>query len=52
MVIIAAWILVVLGLGHTAVGVVLFKKPLTEALHAGFAGSLSTIPSGVQRFGS
>jgi hypothetical protein len=28
MAIIAAWILVGLGLGHNAVGVVLFKKPL------------------------
>jgi len=44
MVIIAAWILVVLGLGHTAVGVVLFKKPLTEALHAGFVGQFEHYP--------
>jgi hypothetical protein len=38
MAIIAAWILVILGLGHTAVGVVVFKKPLVEAVRAGFVG--------------
>jgi len=31
MAIISAWILVVLGLGHIAVGVVLFRKPLAVA---------------------
>jgi hypothetical protein len=44
MVIIAAWILVVLGLGHTAVGVILFKKPLAEALSAGFVGQFEHYP--------
>jgi hypothetical protein len=44
MVIIAAWILVVLGLGHIAVGVVAFKKPLAEALRAGFVGQFEHYP--------
>ena len=38
MVSIAAWILVVLGLGHTATGVVKFKEPLAQAVRAGFVG--------------
>jgi hypothetical protein len=38
MAIIAAWILVALGLGHIAVGVVLFKRPLAGAVRAGFVG--------------
>src|SRR6516225_6029036 len=44
MVIIAAWILVVLGLGHIAVGVVVFKKPLAEAMYAGFVGQFEHYP--------
>jgi len=38
MVSIAAWILVVLGVGHTTVGVVRFKEPLAQAVRAGFVG--------------
>ena len=38
MVSIAAWILVVLGVGHTTVGVVRFKEPLAQAARAGFVG--------------
>jgi Family of unknown function (DUF6463) len=38
MAVIAAWILVALGLGHTAVGVVMFKEPLAQAVRAGFVG--------------
>ena len=44
MVIIAAWVLVVLGLGHAVVGVIVFKKPLVEALHAGFVGQFEHYP--------
>ena len=44
MVIIAAWILIVLGLGHTAVGGVLFKKPLADAVRAGFVGQFEHYP--------
>jgi hypothetical protein len=44
MVIIAAWILVVLGLGHTVVGVIVFKKPLAEAVSAGFVGQFAHCP--------
>jgi len=35
---IAAWILVALGLGHIAVGIVRFKEPLAQAVRAGFVG--------------
>ena len=38
MAIIAAWILVVLGLGHITVGVVRFKNALAGAVRAGFVG--------------
>ena len=38
MAIIAAWILIILGLGHAVVGIVTFKKPLVEAVSAGFVG--------------
>ena len=38
MAVIAAWALVVLGLGHIAVGIVMFKKPLAGAVRAGFIG--------------
>ena len=44
MVIIAAWILIVLGLGHIAVGVVVFKKPLLKAVYAGFVGQFEHYP--------
>src|SRR5262245_66613863 len=44
MVIIAAWILIVLGVGHTAVGGVLFKKPLADAVRAGFVGQFEHYP--------
>jgi hypothetical protein len=44
MVIIAACILIVLGLGHTAVGGVLFKKPLADAVCAGFMGQFERYP--------
>ena len=44
MVIIAAWILVVLGLGHIAVGVVVFKRPLVQAVYAGFVGQFEHYP--------
>jgi uncharacterized protein DUF6463 len=44
MVIIAAWVLVVLGLGHTVVGLVGFKKPLAEAVSAGFVGQFVGYP--------
>ena len=44
MVIIAAWILIVLGLGHTTVGGVLFKKPLADAVCAGFVGQFEHYP--------
>ena len=35
--VVAAWILVALGVGHTVVGLVSFKKPLTEAIRAGLS---------------
>ena len=44
MVLIAAWILIVLGVGHTAVGGVLFKKPLADAVRAGFVGQFEHYP--------
>src|SRR6516164_9645440 len=44
MVIIAAWILILLGLGHTAVGGVLFKKSLADAVRAGFVGQFDHYP--------
>jgi hypothetical protein len=44
MVIIAAWTLVVLRLGHTAVEGVLFKKPLADAMRAGFVGQFEHSP--------
>ena len=44
MVIIAAWILIVLGLGHTTVWGVLFRKPLADAVHAGFVGQFEDYP--------
>ncbi len=50
MAIIAAWILVILGLGHTAVGVVMFKKPLVEAVRAGFVGQFAGHPDRLTAF--
>jgi hypothetical protein len=50
MAIIAAWILVILGLGHTAVGVVRFKKPLAEAMRAGFVGQFAGHPDRHEAF--
>jgi hypothetical protein len=39
MAVVAAWILVALGVGHSVVGLVRFKKPLAEAMRAGLSGS-------------
>ena len=50
MAIIAAWILVILGLGHTAFGVVMFKKPLVEAVRAGFVGQFVDHPDRDEAF--
>jgi hypothetical protein len=44
MAVIAAWILVALGVGHTVVGLVAFKKPLGEAIRAGFVGQFMGYP--------
>jgi len=44
MAIIAAWILVGLGLGHIAVGVVMFKRPLAGVVRAGFVGQFVSHP--------
>src|SRR5262249_39115789 len=44
MVILVAPILVMLGLGHMAVGIVMFKKPLVAALRAGFVGQFMGHP--------
>jgi len=44
MAVVAAWILVVLGVGHTVVGLVSFKKPLAEAIRAGFVGRFVGYP--------
>jgi|SRR5262249_22303502 len=38
MAVVAAWILVTLGVGHIVVGLVRFKKPLVQAMRAGFVG--------------
>lgn len=38
MAVVAAWILVALGVGHIVVGLVRFKKPLAETMRAGFVG--------------
>jgi hypothetical protein len=45
MAVVAAWILVVLGVGHTVVGLVMFKKPLAEAMRAGFVGQFVGYPN-------
>jgi uncharacterized membrane protein HdeD (DUF308 family) len=50
MAIIAAWILVILGLGHTAFGVVMFKKPLVAAVRAGFVGQFVDHPDRHEAF--
>ena len=50
MAIIAAWILVILGLGHTAFGVVMFKKPLVGAVRAGFVGQFVDHPDRDEAF--
>jgi len=50
MAIIAAWILVILGLGHTAFGVVMFKKPLVGAMRAGFVGQFVDHPDRDEAF--
>jgi hypothetical protein len=44
MTLVAAWILVALGVGHTVVGLVRFKKPLAEAIRAGFVGQFVGYP--------
>ena len=48
--VVAAWILVVLGVGHTVVGLVWFKKPLAEAMRAGFVGQLMGYPDRLTAF--
>ena len=50
MAITAAWILVILGLGHTAVGVVMFKKPLVGAVRSGFVGQFAGHPDRHEAF--
>ena len=50
MAVVAAWILVVLGVGHTVVGLVWFKKPLTEAIRAGFVGQFVGYPDRIRAF--
>jgi Family of unknown function (DUF6463) len=50
MTIVAAWIVVVLGVGHTVVGLVRFKKPLAEAVHAGFVGQFVGYPDRLSAF--
>lgn len=42
--VVAAWVLVTLGVGHTVVGLVRFKKPLAEATRAGFVGQFVGYP--------
>src|SRR6266540_3777868 len=44
MAVVAAWVLVALGVGHTVVGLVKFKKPLAEAMRAGFVGQFVGYP--------
>ena len=44
MAVVAAWVLVALGVGHTVVGVIRFKKPLAEAIRAGFVGQFVGSP--------
>ena len=44
MAIVVAWVLVALGVGHTVVGLVSFKKPLGEAIRAGFVGRFVGYP--------
>jgi Family of unknown function (DUF6463) len=44
MAVVAGWILVALGVGHTVVGLVSFKKPLAEAIRAGFVGQFVGYP--------
>ena len=50
MAIIAAWILVILGLGHAAFGIVTFKRPLVEAVRAGFVGQFLDHPDRDEAF--
>jgi hypothetical protein len=42
MMMILAWILVALGVGHCLYGLVLFRKPLAAALGEGFIGKFAT----------
>ena len=44
MAVVAAWILVALGVGHTVVGLAGFKKRLEEAISAGFVGQFVGYP--------
>jgi len=44
MAVVAAWILVALGVGHTVSGLVRFKKPLEDAMRAGFVGQFVGYP--------
>ena len=50
MAVVAAWILVVLGVGHTVVGWVSFKKPLAEAIRTGFVGQFVGHPDRLTAF--
>lgn len=42
--VVAAWIVVALGVGHTVVGLVRFKRPIAEAVRAGFVGQVVAYP--------
>lgn len=46
----AAWFLFVLGIGHTVYGLVMFRRPLREAVAAGFVGQFMGHPMRVTAF--
>ena len=48
--VVAAWTLVTLGVGHTIVGLVWFKKPLAQAVRAGFVGQFMGYPDRLAAF--
>jgi Family of unknown function (DUF6463) len=50
MTVVAGWILVALGVGHTVFGLVRFKKPLAEVIHAGFVGQFAGYPDRLSAF--
>ena len=52
MAVVAAWILVVLGLGYTMVGLVWFRKPLVEGTCAGFVEQFVSYSDRLTPFGS